>query len=337
MNEGAAEGIEASWYASLSGGRVRCELCPHRCEIAEGRRGRCKTRQNRGGKLYTLTYARAASVAVDPVEKKPLHHFFPGETLLSVGSWGCNFTCSFCQNHAISQREAPTRELTASEAAALARKSGAVGVACTYNEPFVCAEYVRACGEAAHAAGLANVVVTNGFVNPEPLEELLPVVDAMNIDIKAFHEGFYTKLCGGSLAPVLATAARAARDCHVEVTTLVIPEYNDAPKELDELALWVADNCGRETPAHLSAYFPRYRLTAAATSDDLLLKARDIFRRRLAFVYLGNTAAGADTVCPTCGATAVSRRGYATDAAGLTADGRCAACGGGLNMVRSLS
>ncbi len=321
--------MEAAHYDRLAGDRVQCRLCPHACRIAPGKRGRCRVRENRDGTLVALTYGQAASVSMDPIEKKPLYHFFPGRPILSIGSWGCNLSCVYCQNFAISQHEVPTEALPPEEAVRAAQARDSIGIAYTYNEPLIMWEYLRDCGRAARAAGLKNVLVTNGFVNPEPLEELLPVVDAMNIDLKAFTERFYEELCHGALAPVLATVARAARSCHVELTTLVIPDHNDAPAELEEEARWIAGEAGPQTPVHLSAYVPRYKLQARATSAKTLLRAREILLRHLKHVYLGNmvTSEGTNTVCAECGATVVARQGYHTDTSGMKPDGTCAGCG----------
>ncbi len=314
---------------------MQCRLCPHECMISEDKRGRCKVRENRAGELEALTYGRVTSVAMDPIEKKPLYHFFPGSDILSIGSWGCNFSCRFCQNHHISQQEVATEGLTPERAVDLARTRGSIGIAYTYNEPFIMWEYLRDCGRAAHKAGLRNVLVTNGFVNPEPLEEILPLVDAANIDIKAFHDGFYGKLCGGSLEPVLRTVKRACESCHVELTTLIIPEHNDAPKELEKEAVWIAGNCGRQVPVHLSAYSPRYQLGARPTNVNTLQHAREIFMRHLDHVYLGNvmTQDGADTICAGCGRTMIRRSGYRTEVVAMESTGECAGCGAGNNLV----
>jgi len=327
--------MDAAHYERLADRRVQCRLCPHACVIACGKRGRCRVRENREGTLVALTYARAASVALDPIEKKPLYHFHPGSNILSMGSWGCNLACAFCQNHGISQREVPTEELLPGDAVALAQARGSIGMAYTYNEPLIMWEYLRDCGRAMHDAGLQNVLVTNGFVMPEPLADLLPVIDAMNIDIKAFHEGFYREHCQGMLAPVLESAKTAAAACHLEITTLIIPGYNDAPKELEEEAQWIAEHCGPETPVHLSAYFPRYRFRADPTPLAVLLHAREILGRSLQHVYVGNVQAaeGADTVCASCGARVVVRVGYRVDTSGMAADGRCGRCGADNHMV----
>jgi pyruvate formate lyase activating enzyme len=327
--------MKARFHEHLEGDFVRCDLCPHHCVIGPGRRGLCRVRENRAGTLTALTYGRVASTAMDPIEKKPLYHFHPGRQILSIGTWGCNLQCLFCQNCEISQGEVPTRELAPEEAVRLAREQDSVGIAYTYNEPLIGWEYVHDTARAARDAGLKNVLVTNGYVEDAPLRELLPLVDAMNIDIKAFHESFYDEVCGGHLEPVLATAERAAAACHVEVTTLVIPGHNDRPREIEALATWIAEHMGRKTPAHLSAYFPAYKLSAEPTRPEMLLRAREIFRQELDFVYLGNlrSADGADTPCPGCGTVVVARSGYAVDTSNMTGEGACAACGAATGIV----
>ncbi|MCX7933636.1 MAG: AmmeMemoRadiSam system radical SAM enzyme [Planctomycetota bacterium] len=327
----------AAYYARLPEKRVQCLLCPRQCTLAEGQRGNCLARQNRGGEMIALTYGRVSSLAMDPIEKKPLYHFFPGRFILSLGGWGCNLHCAFCQNHSISQAEAATQPLSPAEAVRLAQREGSIGIAYTYNEPLIAWEYLRDCCAAIREAGLKNVLVTNGYLNPEPLAEILPLIDAMNIDIKAFRESFYREICGGSLAPVLRSAELASRCCHVEVTTLLIPGQNDDAAELDELAAWIAAHCGKHTPTHLSAYFPRYRFRHPPTSEADLRRAREIFRRHLRYIYLGNIVGDgvADTLCQNCAAPIIRRRGYEIDASGMDADGRCAACGADNGIITS--
>lgn len=327
--------VEAAYYGRRANGEVRCELCPFRCRIADGGRGGCGVRMNIGGVLYALTYGRAAAVALDPVEKKPLYHFFPGSAIFSLGGWGCNLKCAYCQNCAISQFEAPSRPLPPAEAAERGREGGSVGVAYTYNEPLIAFEYVRDTAREVRRRGGKNVVVTNGFINPEPLAELLPLVDAMNIDLKAFNEDFYRRLCRGALAPVLATIAAAVKATHVELTTLLIPEENDAIPELEDLARWIGDNCGRNTPCHLTAYYPSYQMRRAATTAAHLAHGRDIFRRHLDYAYTGNVATpgGSDTRCAGCGRVVIGRRAFSVDASGMNLDGTCAHCGAANNII----
>ncbi|MFH0911207.1 MAG: AmmeMemoRadiSam system radical SAM enzyme [Planctomycetota bacterium] len=326
--------MEAAWYEKTTEGRTRCLLCPQGCVRGEGEAGLCLGRVTRGGVLYAETYARVASVAMDPIEKKPLYHFYPGRRILSMGTYGCNLRCSFCQNWNLSQQRAPTEELAVPEAMRLARRKQSIGLAYTYNEPIVWFEYVRDCAREARALGLKNVLVTNGYINEGPLEEILPWIDAMNIDIKSFRDAFYQKLCGARLKPVLEAAKRAASACHVEITNLVIPGHNDDPAEQEELAAWIAESLGPRTPVHLSAHFPRHRLRAAPTTAQDLEAARARFDKRLAFVYVGNLdlPGMGDTRCPGCGALVVERRGYSVALRALSPTGSCARCGEDLSI-----
>lgn len=257
--------------------------------IADGKRGACGVRINKGGILYSEIYGRITSASLDPIEKKPLYHYHPGEYIFSIGTKGCNLHCTFCQNWQISQDlNAPTDGITSEETIARAKESGSFGIAYTYNEPFIWYEFVLETAKLAKDNGLENVLVTNGYVNMEPLEEMLPYIDAMNIDLKAFNEDFYRKVCGGRLANVREVIKRAARDCHIELTTLIIPGLNDSDKEIKEEAEWIRDNVGPETPLHLSRYFPCYKMKIEATPLKTLERAKEIAMSSLKHVYPGN-------------------------------------------------
>lgn len=317
------------WHREETGG-VRCELCPHRCLVREGRTGLCRVRGVKDGNLVALGYGSISSAHLDPIEKKPLYHFHPGSAIFSVGGWGCNFGCLFCQNWSISQEVSDDGALTAPERLiSLAGRGGSIGIAYTYNEPVIGFEYVLDCARLVRGAGLKNVLVTNGFINPEPAAELLPWVDAMNIDIKSMDDAFYREQCKGRLEPVLALARQAvSAGCHVEITNLVIPGTNDADRNFAELAEWVAGNLGPATPLHLSAYRPEYKSRIPRTPAETLLRAYGICKARLPYVYLGNvlTAHGQDSECPGCGAALVRREGFAAQVCGIR-DGACSACG----------
>lgn len=326
--------MKKALFWRTEGEKVRCELCPHYCLIAEGKVGRCRVRMNEGGVLRPTNYGKVASVALDPVEKKPLYHFHPGKPILSLGTNGCNLACKFCQNWELAESKASTDDIQPADVPALAKRGRSFGVAYTYNEPFVWYEFVLDTARLCHALDLKNVLVTNGFVNREPLEELLPFIDAMNIDIKSVRQKFHDDLTGGKVEPVLETCRLAARTTHVEITNLVIPGYNDSPDEFEELARWIKENLGPDTPAHLSAYVPRHRLRAAPTPMATLLSAKDIFDRHLHYVYLGNVASdvGSDTTCPNCGSLLVERVSYHARIVGL--DGTaCAACGNDAHII----
>jgi pyruvate formate lyase activating enzyme len=320
---------EALFWEKGGDTKVQCRLCPKNCAIADGKHGYCRARENHGGTLYSIIYERVTSVAMDPIEKKPLYHFHPGSKILSLGTRGCNFGCLFCQNYGISQEDAPLQEIKKEWAVEAALREGSVGIAYTYNEPFIWYEFVKETAILAREKKLANVLVTNGYVNPEPLEEILPLIDAMNIDIKSANPEFYKKICMGTLEPVLHTVKRSREVTHVEVTNLVIPGYNDSDQDLHTLAAWIADNTGPYTPTHLSAHFPRYRLNAGATPESTLLRAYEIFSKRLKYVYVGNVrlAQGSTTFCRVCGAIQVERAGYQIQIRHMGADGKCKQCG----------
>ncbi len=327
--------VEARYYSYFDEELVKCALCPFNCRIANGKRGVCGIRENRDNTLYALTYGNITSRALDPIEKKPLYHYFPGRPVLSIGEWGCNLKCQYCQNSAISQFEAPTEFLRPDDVAALCRDHNSVGVAYTYNEPLVAYEYIYDCAQAVRKAGGKNILVTNGYINPEPLAALLPYIDAMNIDIKAFNQDFYSRYCKATLAPVLETVKASVPKTHVELTTLLIPEANDAIPELNDLAVWIRENCGIETPAHLTAYFPSYQMRAAATTSAHLANAWKIFKKHLYYVYTGNlpTPGGSDTICRHCGAAVIKRKAFAVDVSGMNHDGACANCGAENNII----
>ena len=325
---------EALYWEKLGDTRLQCHLCPHHCRIADGKTGICRVRLNKGGTLYSRIYGKITSAAMDPIEKKPLYHFYPGSEILSLGTKGCSFKCSYCQNYEISQGDPVLSDLPPAEAVRLALASNSMGIAYTYNEPLIWFEYVLDTSKLAREKGLKNVLVTNGFINREPLTELLPHIDALNIDIKSIKEDFYRKLCKGKLAPVLEAAKLASKHAHVEITNLIIPGYNDTDEELEELAQWIAEDLGKETPTHLSAYFPRYLLRAQATPAELLYQAEDIFKKHLRFVYIGNVLSekGSDTLCPSCGGLLIERRGYRARSSGLEGT-RCAQCRARTNIV----
>lgn len=319
----------AAWWRAQPNGQAACDLCPVGCRLRPGQAGPCGTRANRDGVMRPLHYGRVATIALDPIEKKPLYHFHPGRDILSVAAPGCNLHCLFCQNWSLSQRpDAPTRAASPGDLVAAAQAQGSVGLAFTYSEPLVWYEFVRDTARAARAAGLAVVLVTNGYLNPAPLAELLPLVDAANIDLKSMDDRFYRRVCRARLEPVLAAIRQfVAAGVHVELTNLVIPGHNDDDASLDLLVDFVA-GLGRPVPLHFSAYRPAWRLQAPATPAATLLKARERARRRLDWVYLGNVASaeGRDSRCPGCDALLVDRSSYRGEAH-LLAGARCPACG----------
>jgi pyruvate formate lyase activating enzyme len=324
-------GAPAAYYRIRKNRDAACLLCPQACIIAQGKTGICRTRTLEGGALRLTNYGRYTSLGVDPIEKKPLYHFHPGRDILSIGGLGCNLRCSFCQNWSISHGSAPTRAITPEQLAQQAADAGPrnVGVAFTYNEPLIWFEFIRDCAPLLKARGMKTVLVSNGFINPEPFAELAPHINAMNIDLKSFSDAFYQEHCGARLEPVKKTIAAAVNArVWVEVTTLVIPGLNDSPGELDAAAQWLA-SVSPDIPLHLSRYFPNYEMQRPATPLDTMARAYDIAQKHLNYVYLGNVGdpTRSRTLCPECGATAIARAGYNTDTSGLASGMACAACG----------
>ncbi|HHP51013.1 MAG TPA: AmmeMemoRadiSam system radical SAM enzyme [Moorella mulderi] len=327
---------EARYYEKLPDGKVKCQLCPHTCLISQTKRGICRVRENQEGRLYTLNYGRITAIAMDPMEKKPLYHFYPGRWILSVGTFGCNFHCQFCQNWQIAHGDPETLYISPEALVDKALELESIGIAYTYSEPIVWFEYVLDTAKLAQEAGLKNVMVTNGYINPEPLAELLPFTHAWNIDIKGFNPDFYRRIVGGRLEPVLATAKAVAKaGKHLEITTLLVTGLNDNLEELEQLVLWIRDNLGPDTPLHFSRYFPQYRLHLPPTPLETLYRARDMARRYLNHVYLGNVpdTRANSTYCPRCGSLAIRRTGYDVEPLGLSG-GNCRECGTPLAIVR---
>lgn len=271
---------------------ARCSLCFHHCDLKEGQTGLCRARGCRDGRVVPLNYGKLTSLALDPIEKKPLRRFHPGSLILSAGSFGCNLSCPFCQNAEISSagEDFPARDCPPEELVRLAlglRPRGNIGLAYTYNEPLVGYEYVRDCAALAREAGLVNVLVTNGTIEPGPWQELLPLIDAVNIDLKGFTEAWYRRL-GGDLGTVKRSIELAARACHVEVTTLLVPGCNDGEAELRELAAWLA-GVSPEIPLHLSRFFPRHRMRELPpTPVERVYRLAEVARESLKYVYTGN-------------------------------------------------
>ena len=270
-----------------------CTLCMHRCALSEGQYGRCRARKNEKGRIICANYGKLTALMLDPIEKKPLRYFFPGSRILSVGSFGCNLACPFCQNHEISMASpasAEYREISPEALTSLAlrcRDQGSIGLAFTYNEPLVGYEFVRDTARLAHSQGLKNVLVTNGSAHLSILEELLPYIDAMNIDLKGFSSAYYRRL-GGDLETVLAFIQRAAKDCHVELTTLIVPGENDSEEEMEREAQWIA-SIDPKIQLHVTRFFPRYRMQdREATDVGRILRLKVIAGRQLAYVCTGN-------------------------------------------------
>lgn len=325
---------EARFSEPLADGMVRCALCPNRCTLAPGGRGLCRVRVNREGRLYTLAYGNPASVTTDVIEKAPLYHFKPGSTGLSLAIAGCNLHCLNCQNWELSQKgpdETENTLLSPLQAVENARALGATAIVFTYSDPSVSFEYVLDTFTAARASGLDTVMVTAGFINPEPLRELAPVLSAAKVDVKGFSERFYTEVCGARLQPVLDTCKElASAGVWLELVNLVIPTLSDDPADTLGLARWVRTELGPDVPLHYTRFYPDYRLTALPlTPMTTLARAREAaLAEGLRFVYIGNVPGSdiADTACPSCGAVVVRREGL-TIKSDLMTGPACPRCG----------
>jgi pyruvate formate lyase activating enzyme len=313
--------------------KIECLLCPHLCKISEGKTGICGVRKNTGGSIELLTYGVLSGYALDPIEKKPLYHFYPGTNILSLGSYGCNLRCDFCQNYTISQRVSSGFVLKTEIDRILRDAHDAlynIGIAFTYNEPVIWFEFISDVARKAKKKGLKTVMVSNGYVNKEPLEEIISFTDAFNIDLKAFNNDFYKKLTGGDLEPVKNTLKQIARSGrHLEITTLIIPGQNDDEKGIALQTEWIAGELGKEIPFHLSRYFPMYKREDPSTPPEMLKRLAGIASKSLYYVYVGNmdTESGQNTQCPKCGKTVTRRSHYNTKLQNLDSKGNCTGCG----------
>jgi pyruvate formate lyase activating enzyme len=330
------ESFPARWWHRLDDGRIQCDLCPRDCKLHEGQRGQCFVRAREGDALVLTTYGRSSGFCVDPIEKKPLNHFYPGSSVLSFGTAGCNLACKFCQNWDISKsREMDTLADAASpeRIAQAAVEMGAKSVAFTYNDPTIFAEYAMDIADACHAKGVQTVAVTAGYISPAPRREFYAKMDAANVDLKAFTDEFYFKLCGAHLAPVLDTLVHLKHETSVwfEITTLLIPGKNDGDAELDALSKWVAKELGPDVPVHFTAFHPDYKMDdLPPTPPATLTRARRIARDNgLHYVYTGNVhdTDGGTTFCSHCDAAVIVRDWYRILEYRVTADGHCDACG----------
>lgn len=326
---------EGIYYTELPDSKVQCELCPHNCIIADGKTGNCKVRKNHKGKLYLENYGMVCSLAFDPIEKKPLYHYFPGKTIFSIGNIGCNFHCNFCQNWQISQSSLADYGFLKSYSTieiinqATSRDDN-IGIAYTYNEPTVWYEFVKDVAEAAHDKGLKNVMVTNGYINPQPLEDIIPLIDAFNVDLKAFNEDFYRKQAGGKLEPVKDNLKFIkSYGAHLEITNLVISGLNDDVDEFADMIDWIAKHLGEDTVLHISRYFPNYKSKTEATRVSKLDEFYNIATKKLNYVFLGNVATKhqGNTYCPNCNEIAINRYGYHTHLLNIDKEGKCLKCG----------
>lgn len=322
---------EAKYYR-IEGDSIRCLLCPHYCLISNGKLGICSGRKNLDGKLYAINYGETVSIAIDPIEKKPLYHFYPGSSILSVAPNGCNLRCPFCQNWQISQGRVPTQFISPEELVNLAIKYNSVGVAYTYSEPLIWFEYLLDAGKLLHKHSLKNVLVTNGMINEEPLTELMPVIDAANIDLKSMDEDFYREL-KGDLKTVLNTIKRVEDHWHIELTNLIIPTKNDSSEAISRLVDFIA-GLNNEIPLHFSRYFPHHKYSIPPTPETALKNAWEIASKKLKYVYVGNIwiEDAQNTLCPDCGELLIKRDHFSSDILGLSAK-KCSRCGYEINVV----
>ena len=335
--------MEAYLYEALDGRKVKCHLCSHRCVIKDGRRGLCGVRENQAGRLHTLVYGKLIARHVDPIEKKPLFHFLPGTLSYSIATVGCNLRCRFCQNADIAQMPTDHRgrivgnTVSPQQVVDDAAKFGCRSIAYTYTEPTVFFEFAYDTAKMAHARGIRNVFVTNGYMSPEALDMINPYLDAANVDLKAFTDEYYKDLCAARLAHVQETLRRMkASGIFVEVTTLIVTDLNDNPAELQQLAEFIAHDLGAETPWHISRFHPTYKLTdRPATPLKTLARAREIgLQAGLKYVYTGNVPGhkGENTFCPGCGQQVIERWGFEVAALRIE-DGVCAYCGEAIDGV----
>jgi len=328
--------VSTKYWHRLENGQLQCDLCPRHCHLRDGQRGLCYVRQRIDDEIRLVSYGRSSGFCVDPIEKKPLNHFFPGSAVLSFGTAGCNLACKFCQNWDMSKsREMDTLadQAMPERLAEVATELSCKSIAFTYNDPIIFLEYAVDVAAACRASGVKSVAVTAGYVDPEPRAEFFKAMDAANVDLKAFTDRFYHKICGGHLAPVLETLQyiHQETDAWLELTTLLIPGQNDSDRELDEMTGWVVDHLGPDVPMHFSAFHPDWKMRDTDhTSASTLTRARKIaMSNGVRYAYTGNVSdpAGSSTFCHTCGEMLIERDWYQLGRWGLDGHGCCAACG----------
>jgi len=331
---------EASFWNKIKGKKIQCKLCPHNCIIPDGKVGICGVRKNENGILYSMIYGSASSLGSDPIEKKPLYHFYPGTYAFSMGTVGCNFKCIYCQNYSISTANSSftyIREITPQQVVKSAREYGCQGVSYTYNEPTIWHEFTLESAKLVKKEGIYTCYVTNGFINEEPLKELSKYLDAMNIDVKSFSDDFYKKMCKAKLQPVLNTCEIAKElGIHIELTYLVIPTYNDSISEIENFCNWIIEKLGNSTPVHFSRFHPDYNLqNIPITPMQTLLNIYETAKKLgILYPYLGNVSHGdyENTFCPKCGNLIIERKGYFINFKGLE-NNKCNRCGHTIDIV----
>jgi pyruvate formate lyase activating enzyme len=327
---------EALFYKVIDSNYVQCLLCPHLCKIKDGDFGKCKTRSNIGGKLFSMYYGMVSSIALDPIEKKPLYHFYPSSQILSIGTVGCNFNCLFCQNYTISQNtNVPTRFIDKEEIKEYLIENKCKLLAFTYSEPIIWYEtildYSKYLKEILNE-NIKIVLVTNGYINLTPLEKLINYIDAVNVDLKSFNDNFYREICGGKVDPVKNFIKFCADKILVEVTTLIIPTKNDSQDEIEEIAKFLS-GISKDIPLHLSRYFPQYKMVLPPTNTDKIKRLADIAKKYLNYVYTGNFYGGYEnTYCPNCGNILIERAGFTSKIVGIK-ENKCKYCNSEVKII----
>jgi pyruvate formate lyase activating enzyme len=314
--------------------KLQCRVCPHNCILKEDQYGVCKVRKNENNEIVAINYGEVTSASIDPIEKKPLYHYKPGNNIFSLGTFGCNMSCSFCQNYSISQYKPETQYINIEKLIeTIDSMENNVGVAFTYNEPFMWYEYIYEAAKKIkeYKKEISVVLVTNGYVNEEPLRKILPFIDVMNIDLKSFNESYYNKLCGAKLDPVLKTIEIASKHCHIEITTLVVDKENDSSEEIEDIAKFIG-NINKDIPLHLSRYFPNYQMENPPTEINKITEGMEIAKKHLNYVYVGNVS-GIDnnTYCHECNELLINREMYT--AIPLISNNICPKCNTKINII----
>lgn len=327
---------EAIYYKKLERNKVKCQLCPNYCIINDKMRGICKGRINEGGILYAENYGKVVTASIDPIEKKPLYHYYPTRDILSISTYGCSFLCDFCQNFQLSQNIISSDDIRDKDIIVLAKQKNSFGIAYTYAEPLIWYEYVLDLARLARENNLKNIIITNGYINKEPLDNIIEYIDAVNLDIKSFNNDFYQKHCKGDLYSVLSSAKSFYdHGIHLEITNLLIPGLNDSEKDIENLTDFISRELGKEIPVHFSRYFPHYRMNIEPTPVKNLKRAYKIAKERLDYVYLGNMHGEKkylNTNCPSCSELLIERAYYSVRIANIK-DGKCGKCGYKINAV----
>lgn len=334
---------EASFWKKLENKKVQCNLCSHNCKISKDKTGICGVRKNEEGKLFTLIYGSCSSLAADPIEKKPLYHFYPGTNAFSMGTVGCNFKCDHCQNYSISTANPKLsylKEITPEQVVELTKEYSCQGVSYTYNEPTIWHEFCFDSAKLVKKAGLYTCYVSNGYIGEDALKEISSYLDAMNIDVKAFNNDFYKKICKARLDPVLKTCELAKElGIHIELTYLVIPGYNDSIDEVKSFCKWIVETLNSYTPVHFSCFHPDHNMTdVPRTPMETLLKIYDVAKEvGILFPYIGNVIPGdyENTICPSCGVICIRRAGYSINFDGIIED-KCIKCGSTLHIIPNI-